>query len=444
MPSIDLDRQKFYLLSFKCRRLFSFQSEDGELETEVENFFEHLPKMQGGNVYAEFKYEYSMLQGAIDLSDRLKSSHPSIQQLPSYFKQLSEGDYFIRHRADAPLIDLKRSIVKAQAFADGQDPRKYDDAFALNWGRLYLTFETYSYGFLTDKIKLGEFDKDKRVCRFCGKSGRNLYQSEAHAIVEALGNKLLFCNEECDECNQRFEREVEKYLFKFCEIQRTLASVSGKGSQNHHLEGLNFHIHPDPKTKRPTVYVMHEGIFNDLYKGKPTAKIHLYNKGEISYWGIYKSLIKIAVDMIPDDKMQYFKETAKWVHGDIDAVGLPPFLYGEHTFFFEQPVLDMFFRNDRSPASSPYCTCILYVFSSIFIFTVPLCSQDKTPTSLTQHWQLFKRYQYLYVEEWIEHDSNDKTLLTPFYKIPILSNKDSYKLVFRSASDPIFEIKRDK
>ena len=43
MQSINLDRQKFYLLSSKCRRLFSFQSEDGELEGEVEQLFENLP-----------------------------------------------------------------------------------------------------------------------------------------------------------------------------------------------------------------------------------------------------------------------------------------------------------------------------------------------------------------------------------------------------------------
>lgn len=447
MDFYDKYPQRFYLLSVRSNRLFSFISEDRTLENEVEQFFEQLPKVEGGNLHAEFRFETSMLEAAITLSDRLKDAYPSIQQLPTYFRQLAEGDYFVRQNASVPLLDIKRSIIRVKAHADGEDQRKYDNAFSMNWGVLYLKFEAHSYGFINNRIKIGEPDKNKRVCRFCGTTGKEHFKEDAHAIVEALGNKLLFCNEECDQCNQRFEGEVEKYLFKFCEIPRTIANISGKGSQTHHLEGLNFHIHPDPDTLRPVVYVMNEHIVNDSYKGHPTGKIHLYNKGEISYWGVYKSLIKIAVDLIPEDKFPHFKQTAAWVHGDFEAENLPPFLYGEHNDFFQQPVLDLFFRNEQSPSFSPYCTCILYVFSSIFIFTVPFCDLDDpaalTADSLNAHWGLFKSKQYLYIQEWEEYDSNDKTLLTPLYKLNIFEKKPNYDLQFKPATDKVFEIVRN-
>ena len=58
----DYMPQKFYLLSVKNRRLFSYESADRSLETAVEEAFERLPRLEGGNVYAVFRYEPVMLK----------------------------------------------------------------------------------------------------------------------------------------------------------------------------------------------------------------------------------------------------------------------------------------------------------------------------------------------------------------------------------------------
>ena len=357
-------------------------------------------------------------------------------------------NYFIRHQAWAPMFDLKRSMVKIDALANGRDPRRDDDIFVQNWGKLYLTYETYSYGFLTDKIKVGEDEADKRVCRFCGRTGKEFFKNESHAIQEALGNRLLICNEECDVCNSELSESVEKHLYKFMEINRTLSNISGKGSKNHHLEGLNFHIHPDPATLAPIVYIKQEHIINDSYQGKPTGKIHLYNNGQISYQGIYKALLKIAIDLMPVDKMPHFTNTGRFVHGDFTATKLPSFSYGEHHAFYEQPVLDLFFRNDRSPRYAPYCTAVLRIFDSIIIFTVPFNDVDGdnylTAEEVRENINLFKIQEYLYVHEWEDLDALDDTPRTPLYKLPLCAQNVPYRYEFRPSTDPIFEIKRDK
>ena len=448
MDYFDYRPQRFYLLASSCRRLFSFESTDRTLEHAVEEAFAKIPKIIGGNVYALYKFIPSMLEVMNKLSEQWKSLCPNVQHLPSFFRQLKENDIFIRHQAWAPLCDLKRSLIKLRAITEGRDPNKDDEIFVLNWGRLYLKYDTYSFGFLTDKIWIGEEDVSKRVCRFCGATEKERFTKEAHAIMDGLGNKLLFCNEECDKCNQTFESTVERHLYKFLEINRTLSRIKGKNTKKHHLEGLNFHIHPDPKTSQPIVYVMQERIINNLYKGKVTGKLLLYNKGEMSYNGVFKALTKIAVDMIPSDKINHFANTGRWVHGDIEGEYLPCFLYGEHQTFFEQPELDLFFRNEKSPSYSPYCTAILYIFDSIFIYALPFCDADrdrfKNSESLRAHWDLFKKYQYLYVSEWAEYDSNDKTMLTPFYKIPIFPENNEYRIEIKPSTDEIFEIKRSK
>lgn len=443
----DIIPERFYLLSSKNRKLFCFESTNHILEEEIERAFAKFPIIEGGNIYALYKYSPSVKSILYGLSERFKDNYPQVQQLLAFFKNFNDGDFFIKQNSSVSLPNIKRSIIKIKALTNNYDISKADRIFVLNWCFLYLKYETYSYGFLTDKVYMGEALKDKRQCRFCGKSGAERFKNLSHAILDSLGNKSLFCLEECDECNKELEKHVEKHLYKFLEIPRTLACVKGKKSRRHHLEGLNFHIHPDEKTQQPIVYVMQEKIVNDVYQEKLTGKIYLYNKESISSQGIYKALVKIAVDMIPNEKISHFYKTGRWVHGDFEAPNfLPPVLYGEHDDFFEQPVLDLFFKNEKSPRFSPYCTAILYIFSSIFIYAVPFNDIDgdkyEDIQSFDAHWAFFKEKQYLCIKEWTQIDSNDKELITPFYKLPIFPFNNEYKVLYRPTSDNVFKRKQ--
>lgn len=448
MSFFDIYPQKFYLLSAHSKRLMEFTSPNHELEQAVEDAFSNINRIEGGNIYSVYQYNADTLRVMTELSNAYKLRYPNVQQLPSYFKDFQEGDYFIRHQSWAPMIDLKRSMVKLDALTNGRDARRDDDIFVLNWGKLYLMFDAYSFGFLTDTIKVGEPDPEKRVCRFCGKSVKDRFKDVSHAIQEALGNKRLICHEECDECNNLFSNTVETHLYKLLEINRTLSNVSGKGKKGHNLEGLNFHIHPDPITNTSVVYVKQNQIFNDVYRGNVTGKIHLYNNAKISYQGVYKALLKIAIDMIPSDKIHHFVQTGHWVHGDFEAPALPYFSYGEYHQFFEHPVLDLFFKTERSPQDAPYCTAELRIFDSIFLFTIPFNDVDGNnylnADEIRNHMNRFKQFEYLYVQEWEDLDANDNTLQTPFYKLSLFQQDAPYRIEFRPESDDVFLIKRDK
>lgn len=239
------------------------------------------------------------------------------------------------------------------------------------------------------------------------------------------------------------KKGIENNLYKFLEINRTLSRVPGKNSRNHCLEGWNFCIRPDKDMSIPVVFIKQEEIINDVYNDVSTGRVLLFNKGEISYYGIFKALVKIAVDMIPSNKFSHFVNTGKWVHGDMDDLDFPLFLYGEHDEFFEQPVLDLFFRTNKSPSFSPYCTAVLYIFDAIFIYMVPYCDVDNdsipSKESLLAHWDFFKKKQYLDIAEWEEFDSNDKTLKSPFYKLSLFSDSQKYKIEFRPSMDDVFK-----
>ena len=447
MDLFDIHPQKFYLLSPKKRTLIDFSKADHSFAQEVDDVFDRIRALEGGNIQALYCYTPLVLESMQALAAKYKDQYPNVQQLPKYFKDFEEGDYFIRQRTSVSILDLKRSILETDSRTLGIDVKKTDDIFVQNWGLLCLSYDVYSFGFLTDKVYVGEKDESKRICRFCKGTGKERFKKTSHALQEGLGNHLLFAYEECDDCNQYFSNSVETPLFRFLETSRNLSQVRGKRSAIHNQEGLNFHIHPDNITKQPVVYVKQEHIYNDEYQGKLTGKILLYNNGSITYQGIYKALVKFAVDMIPSDKINHFARTGEWVHGDFDSDSLPSFIYGEQdTFFFEQPVLDLFFRNETSPVFSPYCTAVLYIFDSIFIYILPFSDVD-TDLSLSAiqirtHLEHFKKHEYIHVPEWVEYDSNDISERAAHYKIPVLGISGKYSVEYRPSSDLIFEIKR--
>jgi hypothetical protein len=67
------------------------------------------------------------------------------------------------------------------------------------------------------------------ICRFCGRSDADVsFQKEAHALPEALGNKSLFSEYECDECNGTFGRTIENDFGNWSKPMRTLMRINGK------------------------------------------------------------------------------------------------------------------------------------------------------------------------------------------------------------------------
>ncbi|MDE0360368.1 MAG: hypothetical protein OXI74_04280 [Rhodospirillaceae bacterium] len=77
------------------------------------------------------------------------------------------------------------------------------------------------------KVVLG--DRNNRVCRFCEKSDSEVaFRLDAHAMPEALGNKSLFTNYECDDCNQFFGCGIENDLGNWSKPSRTFARIAGK------------------------------------------------------------------------------------------------------------------------------------------------------------------------------------------------------------------------
>lgn len=85
-----------------------------------------------------------------------------------------------------------------------------------------------------NQSRIGEQNKKNRKCRFCNKTEGDgaRFQKNAHAISEGLGNKKIFLNDECDECNTWFGHHIEPDIINFYKPQLCLCGIKGKKGQH--------------------------------------------------------------------------------------------------------------------------------------------------------------------------------------------------------------------
>lgn len=152
-------------------------------------------------------------------------------------------------------------------------------------------------------------DHIKHKCRFCGKSKPDVkFKLIAHAIPDFLGNKNLFSNYECDNCNKffsQFESEFANFMLQF----NTIAGTISKGnSPPKYKMGENLQMYNDNKT-------LHVGkLPNEIFENKTKFEFELPIPSYIPEW-IYRALIKIGLTLVPEDKLELFRSA---FHGLMD------------------------------------------------------------------------------------------------------------------------------
>jgi len=173
----------------------------------------------------------------------------------------------------------------------------------------------------TGKVYLG--DKDRGVCRFCGRSKPEVtFENDAHAIPESLGNRTLLSHYECDDCNKRFGLGIENDFGNWCMPMRTMARIRGKKGY-------------------PTIRLDHAGIWrieatsgsNLNILGDPPAfivdeankELHLrLPRGDYVPVAVLKALVKMGLTILPDEEMPNFKEALAWIREKDHSQGVIP------------------------------------------------------------------------------------------------------------------------
>ena len=259
--------------------------------------------------------------------------HKKINKLIQFFSTIEEGKYiyFYPYKEQADeiydyfkksleyynsgcnketiLIKMKEYIHKIEA-----EKKMFND----------LPYELFLF-VPTQKIVVGESDKNKRRCIYCGgflgDNKRTTFKEKAHAIPEALGNKKFIQNEECDSCNSFFAQNTEEDLSNMLMFNRLKYGIRGKNGYP------IFQIGPQKYARyfnwKEEDYDKNWGYFEasknlvkqnkikcpvivDIGGGEIDNQISVANIKDFCPMHAYKTMVKCVIGLIGNEKLYMF------------------------------------------------------------------------------------------------------------------------------------------
>jgi hypothetical protein len=223
---------------------------------------------------------------------------------------------------------------------------------------------------VTHKLYLG---KEPRKCRFCELSDVT-FEKDAHAFPEFIGNKYLLSHHECDTCNKEFGENIETDMANFMLVNHSLAGVQGKGGKIPNYQRSGVKLNSDGKHldfKNVDVDNLNDGQFT----------INLTNPAFVPI-AVYKCLTKMALTLMPEEELDNFSDTFKWIkekqHKDSNYVFdslISFYSYSRVQFPFITAILLK--RKEQIKRDIPYIIFRLTYANFSFQTYIPLCRLDK-------------------------------------------------------------------
>ena len=443
--SNHMKQYSFYLYSARHNQLLTLVG----TEAFVNALFEELSALisYGSNQMGRICVSSTVKDSLVKFSDKWSKDCPKVKALLSCVSKLNDGKYIYIVDATFPDLNRQLALIWIRETAKGHDASKVWDAYLKHQGLLKNKYDYYSFGFDGIKHYEGEQDKSKRECRFChgianenpqssalNSQGRNIVKfgekNNAHAISDAIGNKLLFCLEECVDCNSKLSK-VERDFIYLMDWRRAINGIKNKEGKLPNVFGNEAALRTD-KNGVQTLYV------NKDYLREITGnqvRIRLNNKKIMTDQGAYRAICKYAINLMPSSYLPHFQQTIDWVAGRMNATKLPVVMTAYNLPHTDQPVLDLFFRRSDDN-SQPLCTAMLYVCDMCYLYVLPFADTDKACVThmngLDAYWQPF--CQLLPCAIWKTEDMSDFDISTPWIETS-LPLTDGLKVKIVSSDD---------
>lgn len=324
---------------------------------------------------------------------KYKVFKPQIQQLNSYFRDLKEDEhFFFFFNVEIPEEARFQYYNYLLALKSNEDYDKLTSQMDELFGPLRENYEIVAFDENT-RSKIGEPDKTKRVCRFCNKSADEVkFKKIAHSISEALGNKKIITNDECDTCNEKFGSGIENDLILYLNLYRNIFGIKGKNGIPK-LKGKNFELENNG-TIEIKQYLTDEEISDPNHDD---FKVRLETNQEIVAQNIYRTLSKYALGVIDRSYLEDFEETLKWINGEVNYEILPKVaMLTSYDLFSYHPKLVVYIRKTDN-FDLPFAVAEFRFTFLTFVYIIPKSSKDKFNFTDTKEyerfWTFFKHYK---------------------------------------------------
>ncbi len=335
-----------------------------------------------------------------DLVKQIAAINPKIHRLREYFeKELKPNEWFFV-AVDEPLdqIQIDEILTQLLLIGAGEQQRQQVNNTFDTLQKLRLVYDIRMYGDST-KERVGEPDKQKRVCRYCHRSMPEVsFKKVAHTISEALGNKSIKTNDECDECNQFFGDTIEQDFLSIFDVPRLFYGIKNKNGIPHKFVGENYTIEKDDLGDFKIRYRMKDGEHvpteEDVLKG-----IKLTPKRSFPEQNIYKALCKYVYGVLDEETLKSFERTRKWLLGDSIETKLPKLFRFCHPKVVKHPKIIVYVRKPEARKDLPHVAAELRIANIAFVVILPFSDKDEclydTEEDYMRFWQFFDIYSNL-------------------------------------------------
>ncbi len=339
-------------------------------------------------------YPLTLQKNSDELRERMltfltKSVKPDspLRGMINFLNELPLGHYFMIkfgecEDSQALIEDFK--ILTHHHIQNGVKIKHSINTF--DWGDTLKYYDFKMFGHQRKSI-LSKQKKEDRVCRFCNTRSGAInefgkyvaFKNRAHAFSEALGNKRVFSNDECDSCNDRFSTGIEVSLVNYLQLFRSLYKLKGKGGTKK-VSGENFSLDP-------------ELGFNIKYDGKidettENIKTKLHMKEGFIPQDIYRCLVKFVLSVLDAEELQFIERTIDWVNSKFKADSLPYISIVQHSAFFSEDPMLVYYKR-KSEDAGPYMLGEFHYADFVFVYIIPFCSLDKRSYIVDEEFQAF-------------------------------------------------------
>lgn len=305
------------------------------------------------------------------------------------FSEMEEGEYFAFLTQN--IDNYNREIIKDNILhlnhPDYEYLLKFKNEFCSG---IVANYNIIHYENGKKQLKIGESDKSKRKCRFCGESMPIVtFAKVAHTISEGLGNKTIITNDECDSCNETLGREIEQDLMTYLSPLRIFMSITGRHGKTKikddsfsMYESAQKSIHID-LIEQENAELMHWTLKQD----NDNFKVSFTHPQMVNLQDVYRTVVKYAIGVMDNEQLKHFIKTINWIKKEMSSSDLPRlclFLDGSQDSELK-PSITVFIRKNADKAL-PYSFVELHVSGVVIFAIIPFCDQDNRSFSDVEDW----------------------------------------------------------
>jgi hypothetical protein len=393
----------FYLL--KSSPCITIQTQDGNIAGfayELFTKFDHEIDPNDKSIFLKQiqRNTKTVRDGVQEIIEKYSEKMPAINQLKRIFNLMEDGEYFMiivnRKPSYEKTYEYYSEIISLNSpnFDIEKHLRDGTELFKNIWDN-YDLFITRN----NTRQLIGEKDRQKRICRFCGRTMADgaSFKKEAHAISDALGNKTVILMEECDECNEHFGKTIEQDLLVYLNLYRTFFGIMNRDNKIPTIKGKNFEYRNNGN-RNISLEIIDDGTntFPDD-PSLPPDNILLKYYEKITSQNIYKALVKYALSVIDRSKISRFDKTINWIRDSNNfKQNLPKIaVLASYELFKEKPLLTVYVRKTDNN-NIPYAVAEFHFTLLTFVYIIPTFSDEEkqylSDEEYKEYWKFFKYY----------------------------------------------------